>query len=35
MSEKTRFWLLLALLLLSLALVVVLNTTYNRVLIGG
>jgi len=30
MSEKTRFWILLLLLLLSIALAVVLNTSLNR-----
>jgi hypothetical protein len=34
MSEKTKFWLLLALLVLSMALVVVLNTSANHVLLG-
>jgi hypothetical protein len=34
MSEKTKFWILLALLILSMALVVVLNTTSNQVLLS-
>ena len=34
MSEKTKFWLLLALLILSIVLVVVLNTSYNKALLG-
>lgn len=34
MSEKTKFWLLLGLLLLSIALAVILNTSFNRVLLG-
>jgi len=34
MSEKTKFWILLILLLLSIALLVVLNTGYNHVLLS-
>lgn len=34
MSEKTKFWLLLALLLLSVILIVVLNTNANDVLLS-
>jgi hypothetical protein len=34
MSEKTKFWILLTLLLLSIALVIVLNTGFNRILLG-
>lgn len=34
MSEKTKFWLLLMLLLLSIALVVVLNSSLNTALLG-
>jgi hypothetical protein len=34
MSEKTKFWLLLALLALSIALAIVLNTGSNKILLG-
>lgn len=34
MSEKTRFWILLALLVLSIALAVVLNSQANKILLG-
>lgn len=34
MSEKTKFWMLLVLLLLSMVLVVVLNTGADRILFG-
>lgn len=34
MSEKTKFWILLVLLALSIVLVVVLNTGYNKILLG-
>jgi len=34
MSEKTKFWLLLALLIASLALAWYLNTGYSRALFG-
>lgn len=34
MSEKTKFWVLLALLVLSVALAIWLNTGYNHVLLG-
>lgn len=34
MSEKTRFWLLLVLLALSITLAVVLNTSFNKILLG-
>lgn len=33
MSEKTKFWLLLVLLLLSIGLAVGLNSSYNRILL--
>jgi hypothetical protein len=34
MSEKTKFYILLVLLILSIILVIVLNTSYNKVLLG-
>ncbi len=34
MSEKTRFWILLLLLVLSLVLISVLSTNLNKVLLG-
>ncbi len=34
MSVKTKFWILLVLLLASIALAIVLNTSYNHVLLG-
>jgi hypothetical protein len=33
MSEKTKFWILLAILLLSAGLLLVLNTSYNLILL--
>jgi hypothetical protein len=35
MSEKTKFWILLGLLLLSIAFAIVLNTSLNRVLLSN
>jgi hypothetical protein len=35
MNEKTRFWILLALLLASVILLVILNTSYNHALFGS
>lgn len=34
MSEKTKFWLLLVLLILSLALAWYINSSYSRALLG-
>ncbi len=34
MSEKTKFWLLLVILLASIALLVVLNSNANHILLG-
>jgi hypothetical protein len=34
MSDKIKFWLLLALLLMSIALVIALNSNVNKVLLG-
>jgi len=35
MSEKTKFWVLLVLLLLSIALALILNTSFNKVLLSS
>lgn len=34
MNEKTKFWILLALLITSLVLLFIANTNYNNVLLG-
>jgi hypothetical protein len=34
MSEKTKFWILLALLLASIVLLLILNSNANKVLLG-
>jgi hypothetical protein len=34
MSDKTKFWILLGLLLLSIALAILLNTSSNQVLLS-
>lgn len=34
MSEKSKFWILLVLLLLSIGFAVLLNSSFNRVLLG-
>lgn len=34
MSEKTKFFILVVLLVASIALILVLNSSYNRVLLG-
>jgi hypothetical protein len=33
MSEKTKFWILLALLLASIALLIIVNSSYSHVLL--
>lgn len=35
MSEKTKFWLLLAILILSILLLVLLNSNANKILLSG
>jgi hypothetical protein len=35
MSEKTKFWILLTLFIASLLLLWLLNSSYNRILLGG
>jgi hypothetical protein len=35
MSDKTKFWVLLVLLMLSIALAVILNTNFNKILLGS
>jgi hypothetical protein len=35
MSEKTKLWILMVLLILSIILLIVLNTGYNQALLGG
>ena len=35
MSEKTKFWILLLLLLLSISLAILLNTDFNKVLLSS
>jgi hypothetical protein len=34
MSEKSKFWILISLLILSIILIIVINTDYNRILVS-